>query len=120
MFSGIFGLLFLDQRESGALAASAAFLFLAALPWLRFQRPSRALALAGVMFSFALLFVASRPFTRAQVYPLVCTGRRRWCEIENLLFFFGGAPLAALPFALLGVGLLAFSIRAVRRLWSAR
>ena len=92
---------------------AAAFLFLAALPWLDFTRPSRGLSLAGVMFAFGLLFVASRPFSKAAEYPLNCTTQRLWCEIENLLFTIGGAPLAALPFTALGLGVLALSLRAV-------
>ncbi len=119
-FAAILGLLFAHQPEAGLLAGAAAFLFLAALPWLNLERPSRGLGLAGVMFSFGLLLVASRPFTKANEYPLACVRRRVWCEVENLLFLLGGPPLAALPFAVLGIGLLAFSLRAVWRLRQQR
>jgi hypothetical protein len=71
------------------------------------------------MLSFGLLHVASRPFTKANDFPLNCAGRYRlWCEVENLLFSLGGPPLAALPFAVLGIGVLAFSLRAVWHLRS--
>ena len=115
-FAAVIGLLYAHQPEAALLAGAAAFLFLAALPWLNLERPSRGLSLAGIMFSFGLFLVASRPFTNANEYPLACVGRRVWCEVENLLFLLGGPPLASLPFVVLGIGLLAFSLRAVWRL----
>ena len=115
-FATVIGLLYAHKPEAALLAGAAAFLFLAALPWVNLERPSRALGLAGIMFSFGLLLVASRPFTKANEYPLACVGRRAWCEVENFLFLLGGPPLASLPFAVLGIGLLAFSLRAVWRL----
>ena len=114
-FAALLGLLFVHKQDAGALGGAAAFLFLAALPWLKVDQPSRALSLAGIVFSFGLLFVASRPFSQAGEYPLSCVGRRSWCDVENFLFLLGGPPLAALPFACMGLGLLAFSARAVWR-----
>jgi hypothetical protein len=114
-FAALLGLMFVHEREAGTLGLASAFLFLAALPWLKLEQPSRALSLAGIVFSFGVLFVASRPFSKAGEYPLSCVGRRSWCDVENLLFLLGGPPLAALPFATLGLGLLAFSLRAVWR-----
>ena len=115
-FAGVICLLYAHKPEPALLASAAAFLFLAALPWLNLERPSRGLGLAGIMFSFGLFLVASRPFTKANEYPLACVGRRVWCEFENLLFLVGGPSLASLPFAALGIGLLAFSLRTVWRL----
>jgi hypothetical protein len=103
------------RSDYGLLAVASAFLFLAALPWVNLSKPGRHLGLVGVVLSFALLLVSSRPFEKAAMYPLPCTGRRGWCELENLLFQIGGAHLAALPFAILGVGLLLVSIRTVWR-----
>lgn len=101
--------------DYGLLATAAVFLFMTVLPWINFTKPSRTLGLAGVVFSFLLLFVSSRPFEKASQYPLTCSGRRTWCEIENLLFQVGGAPLAAMPFALLGVSVLFVSVRTISR-----
>jgi hypothetical protein len=115
-FAAVIGLLYAHQPEAALLAGAGVLVFLAALPWVNLQRPSRGLGLAGIMFSFGLFLVASRPFTKANEYPLDCVRRRIWCEVENLLFLLGGPPLASLPFAVLGIGLLAFSLRAVWRL----
>jgi hypothetical protein len=117
-FAAMLLLLFVHRPEyTFSLGAAAAFLFLAAIPWLDLTRPTRGLSLAGVVVAFGFLLVASRPFTQAADYPLNCTTRRVWCEFENLLFTLGGAPLAALPFAVLGLGLLAVSLRSV---WNHR
>ncbi len=120
LVAALLGLLFFHRPEADFLGFAGAFLFLAALPWLNYQHPSRALSLAGVVFSFGLIAVASRPFTNANEYPRSCIGQRLWCDVENLLFMLGGPPLAALPFGVLGIGLLGLSLRAVWRYRGAR
>jgi hypothetical protein len=114
-FAALLGQMFSHRPEASILGGAAAFLFLAALPWLNFQHPSRALSLAGVVFSLGLLSVASRPFTNATEYPRSCIRQRLSCDVENLLFMLGGPPLAALPFGVLGMGLLGLSLHAVWR-----
>ena len=109
--------LFAHARSDPWLIGTASvFLFLSALPWVDLTAPGRPLGMVVVTFSLGLFFVASRPFTHAASYPLPCTGRHAWwCQIENLLFSVGRAPLVALPFGLAAVGVLALGVRIVWR-----
>jgi hypothetical protein len=82
-----------DWRGLGFLGV---LLFLAALPWVDFTRPSRALALVVVVFALGAGNVARGYLRGASQLPHDCS-RRRWllCELENQLFLFGGAPAVA-------------------------
>ena len=92
--------------------------FFAALPWVNFQRPSRALGLVFVVFGSMTLLLAVRQMLQPEDFPQDCSSRRRvaMCHVENGLFELGGAVLAALPYALAGLALLMIGVRLVWRL----
>ena len=92
--------------------------FFAALPWVNFQRPSRALGLVFVVFGSMTLLLAVRQMLQPEDFPQDCSSRRRvvMCHVENGLFEMGGAVLAALPYALAGMALLMIGVRLVWRL----
>jgi hypothetical protein len=92
--------------------------FFAALPWVNFQRPSRALGLVVVVFGLMTLLLAVSQMLQPEDFPQDCSSRRRGvlCHVENGLFEVGGAVLAALPYALAGLALLVIGVRLVWRL----
>jgi hypothetical protein len=98
------------------IGISALLLFLAALPWVKFERPNRALALAGIFLSLGIAILAARTAFGFVEFPRQCTGRRAaLCEVENLLFSAGGEYLAATPFGVLAAFLLVGSLRMLNR-----
>jgi hypothetical protein len=102
--------------EPAFIGISAVLLFFAALPWVNFTAPNRSLALAGIVFSLGMAFLAGRTAFGFALFPRHCTGRRSvYCEFENLLFAAGGEYLAAAPFALFAAFLFAGSIRMLNR-----
>jgi len=97
------------------IGIAALLLFFAALPWVNFERPNRALALAGMVFSFGIALLAARTAFGFEHLPRHCSGRVVLCEFENILFFVGGEYLAAAPFGLMAAFLLVGSLRMLRR-----
>ncbi len=71
-------------------------LFFSAAPWIDYKKPSRALALAGIVVAIVLSSGAWR-IAFNTTFPLDCTNRIRWrvCELENQLYSIGGAYAAA-------------------------
>ena len=116
--SAVCALIFAQEIEAiSLLVLASVFLFLAAVPWMKFDGPSRGLGLVGIMLSFGLLFSASYPFTHPDKFPVTCKGKGQLsCEVVNLLFSLGGPTLAALPYGVPGLGLLAVSLIMVWRL----
>lgn len=103
------------------IGISAVLLFFAALPWVNFTAPNRGLALAGVVFSIGVLFVAGRAVFGLVQFPRQCSGRGVvLCEFENLLFAAGGEYLAAAPLALLAAFLFVGSVRMLAHTSRAR
>jgi hypothetical protein len=114
--SAVCALMFAQKIEATPLVLASVFLFLAAVPWMKFDGPSRGLGLVGVMLAFDLLFIASYPFTHPDKFPVTCKGKGQLsCEVVNLLFSLGGPTLAALPYGVPGLGLLAVSLIMVWR-----
>lgn len=102
------------------VAVSAVMLFFAALPWVDFAAPNRAFALAGMVFSMGMAFLAGQTAFGSVQFPRLCTGRRAaFCEMENMLFLVGGKYLAAMPFAVLAglifVGSAGMLLRVIQR-----
>lgn len=98
------------------IGVAALLLFFAALPWVKFERGGRSVALAGIVFALGIAFAAWQVATRQAGYPQSCRGRRAlFCEIENLLYAIGGPLLAAMPYALMASALLLLCIRALVR-----
>jgi hypothetical protein len=84
--------------EPSTLVLSSACLFIAALPWIDFSKPSRAIGLASLVLSFVFLKISSGLVAGSGVFPKVCDGRRKaFCNFENLLYEVGGKYLAAAP-----------------------
>ena len=93
------------------IGISSILLFFAALPWVNFTTPNRALGLVGIIFSFCIAFLAVQ-----MEFPRSCTGHRvLFCEFENLLFLVGGKFLAAAPFAALAAFVFVGSMRILIR-----
>ena len=102
-----------EQPE--ALGISAVLLFMAALLWVRLDRPSRAGGLAVVVLSFGPAFAAAR-MTRAEVaWPRTCTRQRGFCELANLLHDLGGPYLAAAPSSMAALIVFFIGVRVVVR-----
>ncbi|MCL2636413.1 MAG: hypothetical protein FWD50_07310 [Betaproteobacteria bacterium] len=98
-------------NEPMFLGLSAALLYFAALPWVNFTTPNRGLALAGIVFSSAPVFVAAQTVTGNLSFPRQCLWPGAMlCDIDNLLFAVGGEYLAAAPFAILAVFIFVGSI----------
>jgi hypothetical protein len=98
------------------IGISSMLLFFAAVLWLDFSTPNRAVGLAGIVFSIWIGLLAARSALGYVEFPRPCTGRGRiFCEIENLLFQVGGEYLAAAPFGLLALVILRLSVRTVCR-----
>lgn len=84
----------------GFLLPVSLLIFFAALPWVRWDRPSRALGLVLITLSFGAAFVAYLTVVGPDPWPRPCSGRHALaCEFINLLQALGGVHLAALPFA---------------------
>lgn len=97
------------------IGIASMLLFFAALPWVDFSSPNRAVGLAGIVFSIWMALLGVRSAMGYVEFPQPCTGRGRvFCEFENLLFQLGGEYLAAAPFGLLALVLFRLSIRRVR------
>lgn len=112
-----FWLLFTREFQPVVLVIASVLVFFAAWPWVNHERPSRVLALVGCVFALAFAFVAARTASGEVVFPRHCSGRGSlYCAMENLLYAIGGTGLAALPFAVLSVAVLALSLRALARL----
>lgn len=104
------------RLEPMAIGIASVLLFFAAWPWVDHTAPNRALGLVGVMLSFGLGFLAISRLADGLTFPLLCTGRRSLlCHTDNLLHAMGGKLLVALPYALLALLLLGYSVRAVFR-----
>jgi hypothetical protein len=118
---GVGGLFWLGLRHGfpdWVFGIMGGLVFFAALPWVNFQRPSRALGLVIVVFGLMTLLLAGRIMLHPEVFPQDCSSRRRGvlCIVENGLFEVGGALLAGLPYALAGLALLLIGARLVWRL----
>ncbi|MCH2242676.1 MAG: hypothetical protein MK041_12290 [Aquabacterium sp.] len=84
----------------GFLLPISLLIFFAALPWVRWDRPSRALGLVLITLSFGAAFAAYLIVVEPDPWPRACSGRHALaCELINLLHSLGGVYLAALPFA---------------------
>jgi hypothetical protein len=102
-------------QDPAFIGVAALLVFFAALPWVSFAEPNRALALSGVVASFGLGFIAVH--IASAEFPRHCSGRRRlFCELENLLFSVGGENLAAAPWAAAAALLFIGSTVLLRRL----
>lgn len=99
------------------LGIAAGLLFIAALPWVDFTSPNRALGLASFVFALGLGLLAWQDaFGTAASWPKSCGGRGSLiCELRNLLWLIGGPVLAALPWAMLSLLLLWAGLRLVKR-----
>lgn len=104
------------RLEAMAIGITSVLLFFAAWPWVDHTAPNRALGLVGTMLSFGLAFIAISRLADKLTFPLLCTGRRSLlCHADNLLHAIGGKLLVALPYALLALVVLGYSVRAVIR-----
>ena len=107
-------------RRPAVLGFGAFLLFLAALPWVNFERPHRAFGLVGIFISLGFLIVVGSFLTGDTSFPMSCSGRSAdFCEFINSLYALGGPYLAAAPIAILAAFMLAGSaviiIQASRR-----
>ncbi len=94
----------------------AVLIFFAAAPWVDYTKPSRALGLTGIVFSFGVTFVAVSVLTGITPYPRECSGRGTLlCELLNLLYTLGGRPAAAAPWFLAAIAVLCGSYVAFKR-----
>lgn len=107
------------RTDGAAIAITSGMVFLAAIPWINTEQPSRAVGLAGIVLGLGAGFLAWLTASGHTLLPQDCSARRRrsvlWCELENLLHAMGSEYLAALPFALAAGFFLIGSLRLVRR-----
>ncbi|MDB5898688.1 MAG: hypothetical protein JWP41_2290 [Ramlibacter sp.] len=102
--------------EPAFVGLSAMLVFFAAILWVDFTRPNRALGLAAIVISIGIALLGARTALGYVQFPQPCSGRGRlFCEIENLLFLIGGEFLAAAPFGVLAVCTFALGVRVVGR-----
>ncbi|MDC6166889.1 hypothetical protein [Paucibacter sp. XJ19-41] len=95
---------------------SSILLVMAALPWVDFERPNRALGLSGLVFGLGVGFAAWQTAFGVTEWPRACRGRSSLiCELQNLLWLAGGPTLAALPLLVVAVALFWGGARLVRR-----
>lgn len=98
------------------LGLAAVFLLFAALPWVDFTRPNRALGLVLILFALGMGLLAWQDAHEVAAWPKSCSGRgSAICGLKNLLWMAGGPVLAALPWALLAAVLLVAGARVLRR-----
>jgi hypothetical protein len=86
-----------DTAYAGMWGLFAALVFCAAAPWVDFERPSRAHGLAGIVITLVILISAVATATGNYAYPRQCAWHEPLCELENLLYSFGGYLAAAIP-----------------------
>lgn len=80
------------------LGGAGVFLFFAAIVWLDFTKPSRALGFAGIAVSLGFLILAFSEATGSDIYPRHCSGRGALlCYLQNQLYVIGGRPAASIP-----------------------
>lgn len=89
---------------------------LAALPWVDFELPDRALGLSGIVFGLGAGFAAWQTAFDLTAWPSACRSRSGVnCELPNLPWLAGGPTLAALPLIVVAVALFWEGARLVRR-----
>ncbi len=102
-----------EQPE--VLGITAVLLFMAALLWVRLDRPSTAAGLVVVVLSFGPAFAAARMTSGEVAWPRTCTRHRGFCELVNLLHDLGGPYLAAAPLAMAALIVFFIGVRVVVR-----
>ena len=89
------------------LAMAGVLLLLAAIPWIDFGRPSRALGFVCICLSIGFFVFGFKTLAGQMAFPRECSVRRFiFCELMNFLHQVGGNVLAAVPWLLFAVGFL--------------
>jgi hypothetical protein len=98
------------------LGFAGIFTFMASVLWIDYRRPSRTLGLAGIVVAAGIGFLAVRVLDGSTTFPQACHGRGSLlCELQNVLYRFGGRPAASLPWLIVAVVVFYAALGAFKR-----
>jgi len=116
LLAGLLAFMYFRNPDSALmLGLSGFFILLAAILWIDFSKPNRALAMFGLVIALGFAYFGFAVLTGLVVYPSECSGRRAFCDLLNFLYGIGGRPAASAPMFALAIVMVGGVIATLKR-----